>query len=153
MILMFILIISSTFWGICKYNQSHDTSDIWYGVFVGIALATCMLIVCGIFTSTNQNEFFSYTPIEIELSSIADKYLALNGAKIYYIADGCIRSISTGYAFIKMDETPHAIYYKYGGFNKENWFRWIYTFPDGKDYIEFYVPDNSISTEYHFGNI
>ena len=153
MILIIILVISGAFWGLCKYNQSHDASDIWYGVFVGIALATCMLMVCGIFTGTNQNEFFSYTPTELELTSIADKYLTLDGAKIYYIADNCVRSISTGYAFIKIDEIPHAIYYKYGGFNGENWYRWLYTFPSGKDYVEFYVPDNSISTTYHFENI
>lgn len=153
MILMFILFISSVFWGICEYSKDHDKSDIWFSVFVGAMLAVCMLMIGGILTGTNQNEFFSYTPTEMELTSIADKYLALDGEKIYYITDECIRSITTSYAFIKLDEIPHAIYYKYNGFNGENWWRWIYTFPNGKDYVEFYVPDNSISTKYHFENI
>ena len=152
MILMIILFISGVFWGICKYNQTHDASDLALGVFVGLMLAISMLIVGGVLTGTNQNEFFSYTPTEIELSSIADKYLMLDGSKIYYIADNCIRNMRADYALIKVDEIPHAIYYKYGGFDGENWWRLLYTFPNGRDYVEFYVPDNSISTTYHFEN-
>lgn len=153
MILIILIFIACVAWGIVDYRRDRDNESIAIGIVMGIACALCMALISGVLTNTNHNEYYSYTPTELELSAIDGKYVALDGSLIYYIADNHIRSVKTGCAYIKTNDTPHAIYYKYCGFNKENWFRWIYTFPDGQDYVEFYIPDGAISTEYHFGNI
>lgn len=153
MILVILIFIASVVWGFVEYCKYDDSELAGFGFVLGIVLALCIVFISGVLTCTNHNEYYSYTPTELELSAIDGKYVALDGSVIYYIADNHICSIKTGCAYIKTSDTPHAIYYKYGGFNKENWFRWIYTFPDGQDYVEFYIPDGSISTTYHFGNI
>ena len=153
MILIILVFIAGIIWGIVDCHKCGDKESIAFGFIIGIALALFMTLIGGILTSTNYNEYYSYTPTELELSAIDGKYVALDGSLMYYIVDNHIRSVKTGCAYIKTSDTPHAIYYKYCGFNKENWFRWIYTFPDGQDYVEFYIPDGAISTEYHFGNI
>jgi uncharacterized protein with PQ loop repeat len=152
MILIILIFIACVVWGFAYYCKNDEKESVAIGFVMGIVLAMCMAMVSGILTNTNHNEYYSYTPTELELSAVDGKYVALDGSLIYYIADNHIRSVKTGCAYIKTSDAPHAIYYKYCGFNKENWFRWIYTFPDGQDYIEFYIPDGAISTAYHFGN-
>ena len=152
MILIILIFIVCVVWGFAYYCKYDDKESVAIGFVMGLVLAMCMAMVSGILTNTNHNEYYSYTPTELELSSVDGKYVALDGSMIYYIADNHIRSMKTGCTYIKTSDTPHAIYYKYCGFNKENWFRWIYTFPDGQDYVEFYIPDGAISTAYHFGN-
>ena len=151
MILIILVFIVCVIWGIVDYFKDRDKESIGIGFMIGIVLALCMAMVSGVLTGTNHNEYYSFTPTEIELSTIDEKYIILDGSLIYYVTDNHIRSIKTGCTYIKTSDTPRAIYYKYGGFNKENWFRWIYTFPDGQDYVEFYIPDGAISTAYHFG--
>lgn len=132
----------------CKY---HDAEEAALNFLGGFLLALVFVFPALMLMGTNSNECYTYIPTEIELSTIDGKAIALDGAKIYYIGDNEVRGIDTGHAYIKYSDTTHAIYYKYCGYNQENWFRWLYTFPDGKDYIEFYIPEGSISTTYHFG--
>lgn len=136
--------------GIRTYCKRRDGEQAALNVLGGFILAVFYLFFAMALTITNSDECYAYIPTEIELSAIDGKAIALDGAKIYYIGNNEIRSINTKYAHIKQSDTPRAIYYKYCGYNQENWFRWLYTFPDGTDYIEFYIPDGSISTTYHF---
>lgn len=149
--IVIIIFLNGVIMGIRVYCKRRDGEQAAFNVLGGFILAVFYLFFAMALTGTNSNEYYAYTPTEIELSAIDGKSIALDGAKIYYIGDNEIRSINTKYANIKHSDTPHAIYYKYCGYNQENWFRWIYTFPDGKDYVEFYIPDGSISTTYHFG--
>ena len=136
--------------GVRVYCKRRDAEDASLYVFGGFLLAMFYLFPAVALQGTNSNECYTYIPTEIELSPIDGKSIALDGAKIYYIGNNEIRSINTKYADIKQSDTPRAIYYKYCGYNQENWFRWLYTFPNGTDYVEFYIPDGSISTTYHF---
>lgn len=136
--------------GAREYCRHHDAEAASLNILIGFLLAVLFLFPTLVLTKTNCNEYYTYIPTEIELSTIDNKSIALDGAKIYYIGNNKICSIDTSRARIKQSETPHAIYYKYCGYNQENWFRWLYTFPDGEDFVEFYIPDGSISTTYHF---
>lgn len=138
--------------GVREYHKSHDPEMASINICGGLMLALFFLIPAFALTNTNCDEYYTYIPTEIELSTIDGKAIALDVAQIYYIGDNKVHRIDTGHAYIKQGDTPRAIQYKYCGFNKENWFRWLYTFPSGADYIEFYIPDGSISTSYHFGD-
>lgn len=151
MIIIIASFLTCVLMSILEYRRDKDSEVLAFSFFFGFIVALFFGLVAGILTSTNYNEYYAYTPTEITLSTIDNKSIALDGAKIYYIADDRIQQIDTGHAYIKHSDTPHAIYYKYCGYNRENWFRWLYTFPDGADYVEFYIPDGSISTTYHFG--
>lgn len=145
-----IIFLAGIIMGVRVYCKRRDGNDASLYVAGGFLLAVFYLLPAVGLTNSNCNEYYAYIPTEIELSAIDGKSIALDGAKVYYIGDNEIRSINTKYANIKHSDTPHAIYYKYCGYNQENWFRWLYTFPNGTDYIEFYIPDGSISTTYHF---
>lgn len=145
-----IIFLTGIIMGVRVYYKRRDGEQAALNVFGGFLLAMFYIFPALALQGTNSNEYYTYIPTEIELSPIDGKSIALDGAKIYYIGDNEIRSIDTKYADIKQSDIPHAIYYKYYGYNQENWFRWIYTFPDGRDYVEFYIPDGSISTTYHF---
>lgn len=134
-----------------EYRKHHDSEDAALNFLGGFLLAIVYIFPALILMNLNHNEYYTYIPTEVELSTIDGKAIALDGAKIYYIGDNEVRHIDTGHAYIRYSDTPRAIYYKYCGYNQENWFRWLYTFPDGADYIEFYIPEGSISTTYHFG--
>lgn len=136
--------------GVRVYCKRRDSEEAWLNALGGFLLALFYLFPALALTGTNSNECYTYIPTEIELSAIDGKSVALDGAKIYYIGDNEIRHINAGQAYIKYNDTARAIYYKYCGYNQENWFRWLYTFPNGEDYIEFYIPEGSISTTYHF---
>lgn len=136
--------------GACIYHKHHDSEEFVFIVLLGCLLALVCSICAAILTSTNCDEYYTFVPTEIELSTIDGKSIALDGAKIYYIEDNEIHSVKASRAHIKNSDTPRAIYYKYCGFNEENRIRWLYTFPNGGDYVEFYIPDGSISTTYHF---
>ena len=133
------------------YIKDRDAEDAGLKFFGGFLLAIVYTFFTLVLTTTNYDEYYTYIPTEIELPTIDGKAIALDVAQIYYIGDNKVHRIDTGHAYIKHGDTPRAIQYKYCGFNKENWFRWLYTFPDGADYVEFYIPDGSISTSYHFG--
>lgn len=150
--IIIIILLIGIIMGVREYCKHRDAEMAALNVFGGFLLALFYIFPALALTGTNYNEYYSYVPTEIELSSISGKSIALDGAKIYYIGNNEIRYIDTGHAYIKHSDIPRAIHYKYCGYNSENWFRWIYTFPDGHDYVEFYIPEDSISTSYHFGN-
>lgn len=145
-----IIFLTGIIMSIYVYCKRHDSADASLYGFGGLLLAMFYLFPAVGFTSSNCDEYYAYVPTEYELSAIDGKSIALDGAKIYYIGDNEIHRIDTGHAYIEHSDTPRAIYYKYCGYNQENWFRWLYTFPSGNDYVEFYIPDGSISTTYHF---
>lgn len=136
--------------GVRVYCKRRDDEEAALNVFGGFLLAMFYIFLALVLQSTNSNECYTYIPTEIELSTIDSKSIALDGEKIYYIGNNEICNINTKYTDIKHGDTPRAIYYKYCGYNSKNWYRWLYTFPNGTDYVEFYIPDGSISTTYHF---
>lgn len=132
-------------------HRTHDYSDMVEGIMVCVIVAALMSLLA-LFTPMNlPYTVYEYEPERIELTKVDGIYIAVGEEYTRYVSNYEFGEIKNKDAAIHTSNKAYANYMHYRGFNKENVWRWLYSFPTGNDRIEFYVPEDGIAFRYTLG--
>lgn len=122
-----------------------ETKDFQVGILIGIAVVLPTLMIAGALTTTNQPQYYAYEAERQEIAPFENAYALIESDTIYYMRDGRLCKVPTQYAHFMASDDPHLLYFHQCGFNKENAWRWLYTFPSARDYLEFHIPESTLT--------
>ena len=134
--------------GIVMGIRKHDMEEFEQALGLGlICFIFTMVILVGLVSQTNEEEFYKYEEKRMVLDTLKDGYLGVNRAKIIYCVDNKIYRYGAMYVDICLEDVdePYVICRYYRGYNDDNKWRWLYTAPIGVDLYEFHVPQGSFS--------